>query len=69
MIKRCGRRLATVVKRQMGRVAPEDAPRYQRLEILLTTIDQNPAVAQSADWVGTLGGARTGVYFLYGHPT
>eukprot|EP00975_Prorocentrum_lima_P006189 1335756-Prorocentrum_lima.AAC.1 len=26
-------------------------------------------MAQAADWVGTLGGAHTGVYLLYGHPT
>eukprot|EP00975_Prorocentrum_lima_P039999 8404002-Prorocentrum_lima.AAC.1 len=53
----------------MARVTPEDAPRHQHLGNLLTTLDHDPAFARVADWVGTLGGAHTGVYLLYGHPT
>eukprot|EP00975_Prorocentrum_lima_P005493 1187875-Prorocentrum_lima.AAC.1 len=50
MIKNCGHRLATFVKRQMDEVSPEDGPRYQRLDTLLTTMSRNPTFAQASDW-------------------
>eukprot|EP00975_Prorocentrum_lima_P025826 5434343-Prorocentrum_lima.AAC.1 len=60
MIQRCGQRLADVLNRQMSRVTPADAPRYQHFDTLLNTINRNIAIAQASDWVGTLGGAHTG---------